>query len=66
MTAWPLPAAGTGADVEPTDDDRRRPTTNHPLNGPEKRGGFPLLMVVLIIVGVLAVFGLITLLRYTT
>lgn len=57
---------GYHPDVDPTDDDRRRPTTNHPLHGPEKRGGVPLLMVALLVVGVLAVFGLITLLRYTT
>lgn len=48
------------------DDERERPTTSKPIGGPEKKGGFPLLMVLLLFLAVLAIFGLITLLRYNT
>lgn len=47
-------------------DERERPTTSKPIGGPEKKGGFPLLMVLLLFLAVLAVFALVTFLRYNT
>ena len=48
-------------------DERKRPTTNQPLNAPGPRPRLtPLLAVLAVVLFVLIVFAVITWLRYTT
>lgn len=49
-----------------TDDDRERPTTNHPLNAPPRRMLTPTLAVIGLIVVIAIVFLVVTWLRYHT
>lgn len=48
------------------DDEKRRPTVDQPLHGPRRPALPPLIGVVAVLLLVLAVFALITWLRYNT
>ena len=63
--AGPVRGAPPGMDnVE--GDDREHATYDQPLNGPRKGGVGPAVLVIGVLLGVLAIFALITWLRYTT
>lgn len=49
-----------------TDDERERPTTNQPLNAPRRPMGGPLLGLIALLGIIVAIFLLITFLRYNT
>jgi hypothetical protein len=50
----------------PDDEQHDRPTYDQPLHGPRKEGLTPLLIVLLVLGGVLALFAVITWVRYNT